>query len=50
MAWYFHMLTTKSVPYWVAQSAVEDALGGFAYLPQKDVDTIRHWLHHPYTV
>lgn len=50
MAWYFHMLTTKSVPYWVAQSAVEDALGGFAYLPQKDVDAIRHWLHAPYTV
>lgn len=50
MAWYFHMLTTKAVPHWVAQTAVEDALGGFAYLPQKDVDVVRGWLHRPYAV
>lgn len=50
MAWYFHMLTTKAVPHWVAQSTVEDALTGFAYLPQRDVDVIRSWLHRPYSV
>ena len=50
MAWYFHMLTTKAVPHWVAQTAVEDALAGFAYLPQKDVDVVRGWLHRPYSV
>lgn len=50
MAWYFHMLTTKAVPHWVAQSTVEDALAGFAYLPQRDVDVIRSWLHRPYSV
>jgi hypothetical protein len=50
MAWYFHMLTTKAVPHWVAQAAVEDALGGFAYLPQRDVDVVRSWLHQPYAV
>lgn len=50
MAWYFHMLTTKAVPHWVAQSTVEDALSGFAYLPQRDVDIIRNWLHRPYAV
>ncbi|MCE1183181.1 MAG: hypothetical protein LWW81_12920 [Rhodocyclales bacterium] len=50
MAWYFHMLTSKAVPHWVAQTAVEDALAGFAYLPQKDVDIVRSWLHRPYTV
>ncbi len=50
MAWYFHMLTTKAVPHWVAQSTVEDALTGFAYLPQRDVDIIRNWLHRPYAV
>ena len=49
MAWYFHMLTSKAVPYWVAQTVVEDALGGFAYLPQRDVDVVRDWLHRPYT-
>lgn len=50
MAWYFHMLTTKAVPHWVAQATVEDALADFAYLPQKDVDVIRGWLHRPYSV
>ncbi|RIX42514.1 MAG: hypothetical protein D3M94_18450 [Rhodocyclales bacterium GT-UBC] len=50
MAWYFHMLTSKAVPHWVAQSVVEDSLGGFAYLPQRDVDVVRSWLHRPYAV
>jgi len=50
MAWYFHMLATHAVPYWVAQTVVEDSLSGFAYLPQKDVDTVRQWLHKPYSV
>ncbi len=50
MAWYFHMLTTKAVPHWVAQTVVEDSLGGLAYLPQKDVEVIRSWLHRPYAV
>ena len=50
MAWYFHMLTTKAVPHWVAQTVVEDSLAGFAYLPQRDVDVVRSWLHRPYTL
>ncbi len=50
MAWYFHMLTTKAVPHWVAQAVVEDSLAGFAYLPQRDVDVVRGWLHRPYSV
>lgn len=50
MAWYFHMLTTKAVPHWVAQTVVEDSLAGFAYLPQRDVDVVRSWLHRPYTI
>lgn len=50
MAWYFHMLSGKAVPHWVAQTAVEDALAGFAYLPQKDVEVVRGWLHRPYAV
>jgi len=29
---------------------VEDSLGGLAYLPQKDVEVIRSWLHRPYAV
>ncbi|MEY2632178.1 MAG: hypothetical protein RIR00_832, partial [Pseudomonadota bacterium] len=50
LAWYFHMLTSKAVPHWVAQTVVEDALAGFAYLPQRDVDIVRSWLHRPYSV
>lgn len=50
MAWYFHMLSSKAVPHWVAQTVVEDALSGFAYLPQRDVDVVRGWLHNPYSV
>lgn len=50
MAWYFHLLTGKAVPHWVAQAVVEDALGGFAYLPQRDIDVVRGWLHRPYAV
>lgn len=50
MAWYFHMLGSKAVPHWVAQTVVEDALAGFAYLPQKDVDVVRGWLHRPYAI
>ncbi|MFC5301630.1 hypothetical protein [Azospira restricta] len=49
MAWFFHLLTTKAVPQWAAQAVVEDALAGFAYLPQRDVDTVRDWLHAPYS-
>lgn len=48
MAWYFHMLSSKAVPHWVAQTVVEDMLGGFAYLPHKDFEVVRRWLHQPY--
>lgn len=48
MAWYFHMLTSKAVPHWVAQIVVEDALSGFAYLPPRDIEVVRGWLHQPY--
>ncbi|MFZ2268862.1 MAG: hypothetical protein WAV95_14905 [Azonexus sp.] len=50
LAWYFHMLTSKAVPHWVAQTVVEDSLAGFAYLPQRDVDVVRSWLHRPYSL
>lgn len=50
MAWYFHMLATKAVPHWVAEAVVEDSLAGFAYLPERDVDVVRGWLHRPYSI
>ncbi len=47
-AWYFHMLTTKAVPHWVARTVAEDAAGGFAYLPERDMAIVKDWLHKPY--
>jgi hypothetical protein len=49
-AWFFHLLSTKVVPHWIAQTVVEDALNGFAYLPQRDIDIVRNWLHRPYVM
>jgi hypothetical protein len=48
MAWFFHMLTTKAVPHAVAAVVVEDMQGGFAYLPDRDVQVIKNWLFRPY--
>ena len=44
------MNSHQKVPHWVARSVVEDALAGFAYLPQRDVEVVRGWLHRPYAV
>ncbi len=49
MAWFFHMITTKSVPHAVATVVIEDVQGGFNYLPDRDVQVVRDWLHRPYS-
>lgn len=48
MAWFFHMLTTRAVPHWVAVSVAEDAQAGFSYLPERDLAVVRGWLHKAY--
>ncbi len=48
MAWFFHMLTTKSVPHAVAGVVIEDVQSGFNYLPDRDVQVVKDWLHQPY--
>ena len=48
MAWFFHMLTTKSVPHAVANAVIEDVQAGFHYLPDRDTQVVRDWLHRPY--
>jgi len=48
MAWFFHMVTTKSVPHAVANAVIDDVQAGFSYLPKRDVDVVRNWLHRPY--
>ena len=48
MAWFFHMLTTKTVSYAVANAVIDDVQAGFSYLPERDVGVVRDWLHRPY--
>ena len=48
MAWFFHMLTTKSVSQAVAHAVIDDVQGGFSYLPERDVKVIKDWMHRPY--
>lgn len=48
MAWFFHMLTTKSVPHAVANAVIDDVQAGFSYLPERDVQVVRDWLHRPF--
>ncbi len=48
MAWFFHMLTTKNVPYAVANAIIDDVQAGFSYLPERDAKIVRDWLHRPY--
>ncbi|WP_291992761.1 hypothetical protein [Candidatus Accumulibacter sp. ACC003] len=50
MAWYFLMLAGKVVPHWVAEAVIEDSRAGFAYLPQRDLNVVRKWLHRPYSL
>lgn len=49
MSWFFLMATNKGVPHDTARAVVEDALNDFAYLPQRDIDVVRRWLHQPYS-
>lgn len=48
MAWFFHMLTTKTVPHAVAAIVVEDMQNGFAYLPERDLRIVKDWLYRAY--
>ena len=48
MAWFFNMLTTKSVPHAVANAVIDDVQAGFGYLPERDVKILKNWLFRPY--
>ncbi len=50
MAWFFHMLTTKTVPHAVAHAVVDDVQTGFSYLPERDVKVLKDWIHRPYAL
>ncbi len=48
MAWFFHMLTTKSAPHTLANAVIDDVQAGFHYLPDRDVQVVKEWLYQPY--
>jgi len=48
MAWFFNMLTTKSVPHAVASAVADDSQSGFSYMPDRDLAVIKAWLYRPY--
>lgn len=48
MAWFFHMLTTKTVPHALVNAVIDDVQAGFGYLPERDVKVVKDWLHRPY--
>jgi hypothetical protein len=48
MAWFFHMLTTKAVPHAVATAVINDVQVGFHYLPDRDSQVVRDWMHRPF--
>ena len=48
MAWFFHMLTTKSAPHALANAVIDDVQAGFHYLPDRDVEVVKEWLFRPY--
>jgi hypothetical protein len=48
MAWFFHMLTTRSAPHALANAVIDDVQAGFRYLPDRDVEVVKEWLYTPY--
>ncbi|KAF0166430.1 MAG: hypothetical protein FD157_378 [Rhodocyclaceae bacterium] len=48
MAWFFHMLTTRSAPHALAGAVIDDVQAGFHYLPDRDVAVVKDWLYRPY--
>lgn len=48
MAWFFHMLTTRSAPHALAGAVIDDLQAGFHYLPDRDAAVVKDWLYRPY--
>jgi hypothetical protein len=49
MAWFFNMITTRSVPHALSNAVIDDTEAGFHYLPDRDAEVIKQWLYRPYS-
>jgi len=48
MAWFFNMITTRSVPHALSAAVMDDTQAGFRYLPDRDAAVVKAWLYRPY--
>lgn len=48
LAWFFNMITTRSVPHALATAVIDDMQSGFHYLPERDGAVVKEWLYRPY--
>lgn len=48
MAWFFSFVCGQRVPHWVVSSVLADNAAGFSYLPERDLEVVRRWVHNPY--
>ena len=48
MAWFFNMITTRSVPHALSAAVIDDTQEGFHYLPDRDAEVVKAWLYRPY--
>ena len=48
MAWFFNMITTRSVPHALSGAVMDDTQAGFHSLPDRDAAVVKDWLYRPY--
>lgn len=49
-AWFFYMVSNKSVPLECGVAVYKDIIGDFSYLPDRDVAVLKDWIKEPYKV
>ena len=49
-AWYFAMLSERANHHQLAESVLEDLMGAYDYLPERDLRLLRTWEERPYSV
>lgn len=49
-AWYFHLVSGHRVPRSVLPRVIADLMDGLAYLPERDAELVRRWVHEPYSL
>lgn len=48
MAWFFLLMAVRSAPYALVNTVIGDVVAGFHYLPSRDIQVVKEWLHQPW--